>query len=115
MTLYDKRVLLAEWMGWAKCSHPKCAGLHDENGNVHSEPPCLTLDWLHECEKKLVSEDYQLANKYAGILHDILEDEVTERELAQDPNSIPDVYGFEWIHANAEQRLDALLKTIGKL
>jgi hypothetical protein len=83
------------------------------NGMAERKLPPLTLDLIWECEEKLKERgDYQLLNRYAGILHDLLEDAVFNRELAQDSNCIPDVYGFEWIHASKEQRLAALVETL---
>jgi hypothetical protein len=87
--------------------------LTDANGNTISRgiPNYYgDLNAIHEAEKIFHGMDYQFKNKYAGTLASILEAEV----LKSDPNCIPDVVGFEWIHATAPQRCEAFLKAIGK-
>lgn len=91
MTLEEKRIAVAEWSG------------------IRPPEQHVTLDWLHECEKKLNEsqwEDYAYA--------------VAESEIPCDDGTIEQWTLFEeygWyglLKATAEQRLDALVKMIGQ-
>lgn len=117
-----QRIAIAEWCGWTECTGhlSKSAILNGiktplmicpKSGAQEFIPDYLNdLNAMHEAEEKLVAMDYQWRNRFAGQLHDLLEREI----LKADPTCAPDVLGFEWIHATAAQRAEALLRTIGK-
>ena len=63
MTVEEMHIAVCEWMGWSDCSDG--TGIHPENVGVsyalRNQIPTLTLDWIHECVKRLGDgqwEDY---------------------------------------------------------
>ena len=112
MTTDEKLIVVLEWMGWK----PFKVKIDDEwsyddgeyktywkdsLGYEHRELPPLTLDWIHEAEKKLfpteVSQLYE-------------PDKWEEYTARLDILCIGHPGGKT--RATAEQRLDALVKTI---
>lgn len=89
MTQQEMHIAICKWMGLPTPHIPT-----EEERNLgsyyHYEYPPLTLDWLHECEMKLI-ENQKLEFEYLGNL----------------PES-----ACAAIFATKEQRLEALYKTL---
>jgi len=127
-TINEMRLAICEWMGWKwyKFPYSGSSGLEfyqiisphqdiewieRQKGTKSIRPsswlceiqgniPNLTLDWLHECEKRLNNVQQR---KYAMLVHEI--------------TKAGDTFGrghnyFTILHATAEQRLTALYRTI---
>lgn len=116
MTDTEIRIAIAPLAGWKhQQGLPKapdrCSWFKDETHHALQVLPNWPIDLnaMHEAEKVLITDDYQLRNKYAAELERVLEREM----IKDDPNCIPDVIGFEWVHATARQRAEAFLRTLG--
>lgn len=126
----EMNVATAEWCGWKwwRCEELKTTSFHPESAVVvgaykWTEIPrpenwrtiayygpkyASDLNAMHEVEKGLESPEYR-GNEYAAHVEGILERDI----LKIDPDCVPDVVGFEMIHASARQRDEALLRTVG--
>lgn len=110
-------VALLEWMGWRfvpiQLAHqidkwPTNCSWRNPKGEpaTHDDAPPLTLDLMHEAENKLTNEQRRF---YIHML-------IAVHPLHYDPFQSDDGYMrvFHLANATKEQRLEALLKTIGK-
>jgi len=104
MTDTDIRIALARAMGWRDFRRD----LHDPNlllgskaygamGLEEFEVPRLTLDWMHEVEKTLPDDQWEL---YESYMWD------TSKTIAEN--------GRRLVSASVAARAEAFLKTIGK-
>lgn len=97
MSVDEQRIFVAEWMGWTEIKNVGMGepfGLHG-GSHCHKPIPPITLDWLHECEKKLWPVESRTWNRYIDRL----------LEKTHDSEESP-------VCATAEQRLAALVETI---
>lgn len=107
MTQEEQLIALLEWMGWTKfdeCSDQGMSywrAIDPKTGRRHSIPP-LTLDLMHEAELRLFADQWE---KYGVEL---------ERLVVHKDETDWAVIKFRIANATKEQRLEALLKTIGK-
>lgn len=114
----EQRIALAEFCGFefhgADCDGKKETKRFRRKQNFGQWVTCdfeQLPDFLNdlnataEAEEVLMKQpDYQLCNKYSGLVDDIV-----CRDTPCD-----DAIGIEFLHATARQRAEALLKTIGK-
>lgn len=89
VTPQEQHIALCEWMG----GYHKPTEQEKKSGCYYQYEPSLTLDWLHECEKKLQKK----ADKY--IDYCVLLNETCHGYHAA-------------ISATKEQRLEALCRTL---
>lgn len=117
MTIDEQRMVVLEWMGWTDIFRATgkeewlgtfkeeysgtLLGWSPMSGDDAVEIPRLTLDWVHEAEKKLKSHQMErYARKLAIVVGDV---------------KMEDYQQFYLIHATAEQRLAALVETIKEI
>lgn len=100
MTSDEQRIFVAEKLLGIKPPEPHQIGEGYSFQDWVDDLPPLTLDWLHECERKLRPE---VANKYA--------DELTKiTSFGANPHW---THCFHLLNATAEERLTALVKVLG--
>ena len=116
MTPEAQRIALCEWAGWTDIKEDKFGllGWHeridgrnalwmrDSGLYLYRLPDTDSLDVLHEMESLLVQGDYnfQKRDKYAAELRMIIGPHGNMRS-------------FDYAHAGAAQRREALLRTLG--
>lgn len=109
----EMRIEVCEWIGWKQVvweeqsfSHPgktiKSKRWAIDRGAPQRTLPPLTLDWLHECEKKVI-ESNDLGYKYDMTLVEITGAYGDKPRFCNH---------LKLWHATAEQRLEALYRTI---
>lgn len=112
LTMEDKIVALLKWMGWDfEIEDGKQYWSHADYPEASERPP-LTLDLMFEAEGKLTREQQdEYVNRH---LYDLLPcDENHGPCDGADGDDIMIASQFQVAHAAKEQRLEALLKTIG--
>lgn len=115
MTPEAQMIALLEWMGWERDSK-RCAfndkrhlWFNRNDGCCYEKTPPITLDLMYEAEGKLNYDQQYECGEWLRTI--ILPDCIGKRGA----HSVPNGFGiFEVAHATKEQRLEALLKTVGK-
>ncbi len=97
LTTEQMRIEVCLWM------YPETDPAFRKVINIH-DLPALTLDWLHECERKLSPD--QFIDYVDSHLCDITSNK-DQSKWSEDTGWTPAM-----VHATAEQRLEALYRTI---
>lgn len=114
MTEYDQRIALAEFEGWTKCRVViKGAGGCDRDGSPHGMPPGKNYeaplpDYLHD-----LNAMHRVEHKLDELQRQAYVTFLTSRMWLPD-GDITTGACFQALHADAAQRAEALLRTIGK-
>jgi hypothetical protein len=109
MNIKKQRIKIAEFCGWWTDFPPQYLRMIPPGGDDKSwtTPPDYLndLNEIHEAEKTLVGYDKNQMLEYLCIL--------LNKENKDNPSWIGPT-GFDYMHATAAQRSEALLRTIGK-
>jgi len=106
-----QRIALAELAGWSFCNHPQCQRWHDP---VLNEPRDLP-DYLNDLNSAATL--FEVNSEYIPVLDFCMADYVRELSkvvLNYPPNDLDMGELYLLCNATADQRCEALLRTLGK-